>query len=140
MPTPAGDVTGVGVGALPHTIKVLASAARTADPVATTDEGFGTPRGSNALSVVVVCTASAATPSVVVNIEGYDPASATWVTLLASAAITGAGTTQLQVYPGSVVTANVAADKVLPDRVRIRPVHADADSITYSIGATFSVA
>ena len=68
------------------------------------------------------------------TIQGRDPASGDFYTILASAAITGTGTTILRVFPGSTVTANVSANDTLPKRCRILAAHADADSITFSVG------
>lgn len=91
-------------------------------------------QGRNSLICVINVTASAATPSVVFTIQGYDRASDTWYTILASAAITGAGQTILRVMRGLTAAANLVANDLLPDKIRITPVHADADSITYSVG------
>lgn len=85
--------------------------------------------------VVIDVTAIAASPSVVFTIQGKDHVSGKYYDLLASAAVTGTGTTVLTVYPGIAATANVAASNVLPLFWRINVVGADADSITYSVGA-----
>jgi hypothetical protein len=85
--------------------------------------------------IYIVVTAITATPSVVFNVEAWDEASQTWILILASAAIIAAGTTTLRIFPGATVAANVGVNDFLPERWRIRPVHADADSITYSVGA-----
>lgn len=138
MPTPNGDLTGVNAEALPYSVTVFESAARTDSPIATTDAGFGVPKGANALVVYISVTAVTATPSVVFNIEGYDKASGTWYTILASAAVATVTTSRLRVVPGGAVAANVSADDILPETIRIRPVHADTDSITYSVGAHFN--
>ena len=69
------------------------------------------------------------------TIEGYDEVSGQWVTLLTGAAITGTGTTTLTLYPGVTVSANVAVSDVLPRTWRVTMTAADADSLTYSVGA-----
>ena len=115
-------------------VTLLASAARTATPTADSL----TRNDPNALGVHVIVdvTASAATPSVVVTIEGQDPASGKWYALLTSAAFTGSTETRvLKVYPGITVAANLSAADVLPASWRVVLTHADADSITYSVGA-----
>lgn len=247
MPTPAGDLTGTGAEALPFSVAVYASEARTASPDTTdTDgvEGFATPSSANALLVYVRATALSKTdaiatltidaaggtytvtysaqetgnidfdataaevqaalealsniapgdvvvtgddggpytltfggeladadinlttdatnltggagtavvadvvvggadPSVVFNIEGYDKAADHWYTILASAAVTTAAPTEsvLRVWPGpTTATANAYADDILPEKIRVRPVHDNTASITYSVGAHFSAA
>lgn len=113
-------------------VSVYASAARTATPTAVT-----VPTGRyNSLHLIIDCTASAATPSVVCTLDALDSISGKYYNLLTSAAITGSGTTVLKVGPGLPVSANVSANDVLPSTLRVTMTHADADSITYSVGAT----
>lgn len=113
------------------TENVLASAARTAS-IDSAD--FRNPSGRG-LALVIDVTAIAATPSITVTIQGKDPVSGKYYTLLASAAITTVSTTVLRVYPGLTAAANLAANDVLPEIWRASVAHGDADSITYSIGA-----
>lgn len=110
---------------------VLPSAARTAT---TASNVFPNP-GFRGLDLIIDCTAAADTPSVVFTIQGYSPLGDDYYTVLASAAITGTGTTVLRVYPGLTATANTVANFVLPHLWRVNAVHADADSITYSVNA-----
>lgn len=104
--------------------------------IATPDPAMIQVKGQRGCIVVIDATAISATPSVVFNIEGRDPASSKWVSLLASAAVTAVSTTTLRVYPGLTAAANLVASDVLPEMIRIRPVHGDADSITYTVGVT----
>ena len=113
-------------------IAVYASAARTADP---TPEVYSNVDGYRGLHLVIDATASAATPSVVFTIEGYSALGNDFYTLLASAAITGAGTTVLRVFPGATAAANLVANDCLPPFWRVKAVHGDADSLTYSVAA-----
>lgn len=122
---------------LPADVQLLASAARTATPtIAGGVDEFTTADGEARGCVVIMdVTAVTATPSVVVTIQGWDPGSEDWVDILASAAITGTGTTLLQVYPGAEEVANASRGIRLPRRWRVAdPVHGDTDSITYSLG------
>jgi len=84
---------------------LFASAARTAT-VNGADQVNYNHRG---LIVVVDVTAVVDTPSVVFTIQGKDEVSGKYYTLLASAAITGTGTTVLRVYPGLTAAANLVA-------------------------------
>lgn len=114
---------------------VLASGARTATP----DTYEYEVAGYRGLTLVIDATAATATPSVVVTVLGVDRASAKTWTLLASAAITGTGTTVLRIAPGLTAATNLVASDVLPPVIRIQSVHGDADSLTYSIGVSLSV-
>lgn len=113
---------------------VLASAARTASP----DTYEYEVAGYRGLTLVIDATASAATPSVVVTVLGVDRASGKTWTLLASAAITGSGTTVMRIGPGLTAATNLVANDIMPPVIRIQSVHGDADSLTYSIGASLS--
>ena len=110
---------------------VYSSVARIATPTPA-DVDMGRAHG---MVVIVDVTAASDTPSVVFNVDGFDPVSQKTWTLLDSAAITGTGTTVLKVGPGLTASANAVADDLIPAIVRIAPVHADADSITYTVTA-----
>lgn len=110
---------------------IYASAARTADPTAVDQTNYN----GRGLHVVIDVTAVTATPSVVFTIQGKNSLGVVY-TILASAAITGTGTTVLKVYPGLTGAANAVANDVLPRTWNIKAVHADTDSITYSVTAS----
>lgn len=118
-----------------NTIVVYASAARTASP---TPLEFVN-KTNRGVHVYIDVTASADTPSVVFNIQGKDAISGDWYTLLASAAITGVSTTLLRVEPAVTDDANLVEGAQLPRNWRVQAVHADADSITYSVGANLLI-
>lgn len=110
---------------------LLASAARTT----TTTAEFSRGR-AKFLIVVVDATASAATPSVVPTIDGYDSLADKWFNLLTGAAITGTVAARaLQIGPGLTAAANLAVSAALPSRLRVVMTAGDADSLTYSISA-----
>lgn len=115
-----------------HTCYAAAERTATPTPMAMVKND----RKCRGLYVVIVATASSATPSVTFALQFYDPVSATWITVLMSAAVTGTGTTTLTVFPGAPVTANVAANAAVPAAWRVVPTHGDTDSITYSVSAT----
>lgn len=116
-------------------VEVYASAARTADP----DTQELEVAGYRSMHLVIDCTAVTSTPSVVFTILGVDRVSAKTYTILASAAITGTGTTILRVGPGLTAAGNLVANDVLPPVIRITAVHGDTDSITYTVGASLCV-
>lgn len=117
----------------PVEVTLLASAARTAT-VNTADQ---TNYGFRGLHVIIDATAASLTPSVVFTIQGKDSLSGKYYTILASAAVTGISTTILRVFPGATASANVTANDQLPTTWRVNCVHADTDSITYSVGASY---
>ena len=83
---------------------------------------------------IINVTSVTATPSVVFTIAGLCPSSSVAYTILESAAITTTGTTVLRIHPSLTAAANTIAKDVLPQAIKITATHADADSITYSVG------
>lgn len=112
-------------------VTVLASAARTA----TVDSADQTNHNARGAHVIIDVTAITATPSITPKIQVKDPASAKYYDVLVGVAITAVGTTVIKVYPGIAASANAAASDILGRTWRVRVEHADADSITYSVGA-----
>lgn len=113
-------------------VVLLTSAARTADAAsASQDNPFW--KGAH---VIINVSALAATPSVVPHIEGLDPAVPDgWYDVLVGAAITATGRTVLKVGPGLTPSPGAAAADWLPSTWRVRMVHGDSDSITYTAAA-----
>lgn len=114
-------------------IQVLASAARTSDPSIDTYRVKG--GEVSGLLLVIDVTSVTATPSVTFTIKGVDQVSGKTWDILASAAITGTGTTVLRVHPALTASANAIAQDVVPTFFTVTAVHADTDSITYSVAA-----
>lgn len=86
--------------------------------------------------VFVDVTDVTAGPSIVVTIEGKDPASGKYYTILASAAYTTNGSRQLRVSPNIAASANLIAQDHLPATWRVTVTHGNANAGTYSIGAS----
>lgn len=74
------------------------------------------------------------TGSVTLTIQGKDPASAKYYTLLASAAVVSNATFVYTVYPGLTAAANVTASDVLPAVWRILCTANNANPTTYTVG------
>ncbi len=92
------------------------------------------------IQVVVRNTAGGGTsPTLTVTIQGKDPASGEYYTLLASTAIAAGtpATTVLTVYPGVAATNNVSAPNVLPTVWRILTAigGSETPTVTASISA-----
>ena len=103
--------------------------------IATTNSPDIANLGANGVHVVIDVTAVTATPSVVPTVQGKDPVSGKYYTLLVGAAITATGTTVLKVFPSATAVANLAANDIVPELFRVIMTHGDADSITYSVSA-----
>ncbi len=110
---------------------LFASAARTA----TADSPDQQNIEARGLHVIIDVTLDPALASITPHIQGKDLVSGEYYDLLVGVAIAATGMTVLKVYPGITVAANVSASDILPKTWRVRMVHADGDSITYSIGA-----
>lgn len=116
-----------------HTVRtVFPSAARTT----TSNVNVANP-GRRGVIVTIDCTADPAAASVVFTVRGVHEGTANMYTLLASAAVNSVGTTSLTVYPSITAVANIAANAVTPSTINVLATHADGDSITYSVVATF---
>lgn len=79
------------------------------------------------------------TGSVTFAIQGKDPASGTYYTILASAAIVANGLTVLTVYPGLTAAANSAANDVVPRQFRVIATANNANPVNYTVGASVIV-
>lgn len=85
------------------------------------------------MRITYTATDTILTPGVTITLQGYNDAAAEYYTVLASASQTGEGTLNMHIYPGGPVTANVAANTVLPHFWRVVITHADGDSVKYGL-------
>ena len=82
-------------------------------------------------------TAYTGATNVVFTVQGKDPESQAYYTLLASAALTATGHTVLRIDPRVPASANVAAQASLPRQFRIiATVTGTATVLTYSVAVT----
>lgn len=112
-------------------VALLASAARTA-AVNTADQAN---MGNRGVRIVIDVTVDPAAAAVTYTIEGKDPISGKYYTILASAALAAVATTTLTVFPGATAAANTVANNYLPAVWRVAVTVADTDSFTYSVNA-----
>jgi hypothetical protein len=125
-----GDMDVLTLPALNTEGTALASAARTA-----TIQSADLPNNfKNGLILVIDVTAIGTAPSITVAIEGKDLLSGKYYQIIISVAITAVGTTILKVFPAATAAANLVANDIIPKTWRVNVIHANADSITYSIG------
>lgn len=96
----------------------------------------------DAIDLVVDITAiSGAGASLTATLQGKDPASGKYFTVLASAALTATGTTVLRVFPGATVAANLAVNDWLPRTWRVSwAIAGTTPSVTATIGAILRAA
>lgn len=111
----------------PSAARAVAQAYASADQI--------NPNGRGVI-VVVDVTAVTDTPSIVFTIQGKDPVSGKYYTLLASAAVATVSTVIMRVYPGLTAAANLTATDVLPFDWRVIATHGDTDSATYTVTAS----
>lgn len=116
-------------GSVAESVQLIPSASRTATNYSD--------RQDNLLSRGVIADISVTTPgtgSVTLSIQRWNPATMTWVDMLATAAIITATTGTLTLFPGAAITANVSANGSLPRGWRVAVTHNNANAITYSVG------
>lgn len=107
---------------------LLASAARTAT-ASSADQVNYNGRGVH----VALNVSSAGTGSITLKIEGKDPISGAYYTLLEGTAVTTNSLNLYKVYPGVTAAANAAASDVVPRTWRVTVTHNNANLITYSV-------
>lgn len=112
---------------------LLASAAR----IATTASEQRVNYNFRGVHVIISVSAITDTPVLTPIIEGYDVASGAYYTLLTGSDITATGTTVLKIHPSISPIVNISARDGLPEKWRVRIVHDDTDSATYSVGANY---
>jgi hypothetical protein len=110
--------------------------------------GAGTVNGTDQINyngrglklVIDVTAISGTSPTLTVTIQGKDPTSGKYFTILASAALNATATTVLTVYPGQAVAANVSANDILPRTFRvIAVVGGTGPSVTATVAASLIV-
>lgn len=109
---------------------LLPSLARTGASYVSADQ---VNNAANAIHVITDCTAFTS-GTFTVTLQGKDPASGKYYTLLTGAAIAGTGTQVLKVGRGMPATANVSANDILPTIWRISVAGGATPIATFSVG------
>lgn len=92
--------------------------------------------GDIATVVVDITAITGTTPTLVVTVEGKDPTSGKYHTLLASASLSTVSTTVLRIGPGLTAAANLTANSLVP---RIFRVTATIGGTTPAVTATVGI-
>lgn len=116
-------------------ISLLASAARTTTQTVADQTNYN----HRGIIVTLDVTNVAASPSITLEIDMKDPVSGKYIALLTGAAVTTAVTNVYTVYPGAPATSNVSANSPLPRTWRVKVTANNANSCTYSVGASLIV-
>lgn len=74
---------------------------------------------SGAHVVIDITAITGTTPTATFTVQGKDPVSGKYYTILASAALNATGTTVLRVGPGLTAAANLVANDILPPVIRV---------------------
>ncbi len=133
LPAGSNNIGDVDVLSFPATNRegtALTSAART---TTTSSADLDNPH-KNGVHVILDVTEISGSPSITLKVEGKDPASGKYYSILEGAAVTTAGTYVYKVFPGATSAANSVANDIVPKTWRVTVEHANTDSITYSVG------
>jgi hypothetical protein len=105
-------------------------------PAGATTTQTGPPMTTPGVRGVKVCldVTNAGTGSITLTIQGRDPASGKYFTILAGNAVTANGTNVYSVFPGAVGSANAVADDGLPEQWRLLVTANNANPMTYTVG------
>ena len=69
--------------------------------------------------VIDVTAITGTTPTLTVSVEGKDPVSGKYYTILTSAAISTVSTTVLRIFPSATASANTIANDIIPRTFRV---------------------
>lgn len=115
---------------------LLLSETAAASGTYTSDDQTNT--GARGVKVYLNISAIGASVTVTVTIQGKDPVSGSYYTILASAAKSATGLTVLTVYPGLTASANVVASDVLPRTWNVIAVVADTTGTpTFTVSCSY---
>lgn len=95
--------------------------------------------GTSAKFFINISVGTGASPTTTVTIQGKDPVSGTYYTILASTALAGVTTKLLTIGPGITASANTAVSDFMPPVFRISVTYGGTiTQITGTVGMSFS--
>ena len=116
-----------------HEVTLLASAVRAAANTSADQENWD----AKGVVIVLDITSVPTTDTITLTIQGKDPASGKYYTILAGAAQVAAATVVMRVYPGLTAISNLTFGDALPNHWRVSIAHSAASNFTYSVGASY---
>jgi len=123
-----------------QSVILLASAARIATPTVGPGQDMpyltNIPRFTGA-HILLDVTLDPSTAEVNLEMEGYDFGSDSWYTLLTGAAVNSVSFNIYKIHPDFTAAANLVAKEGIPYLWRVRVVHVDVESLTYSLGVNY---
>lgn len=122
-------------------LELLASEARTATPTIPNSAAIGEfAKVMTDLQIIVDVTLDPSTASLQPALQGFDTTSGKWYDLVDSiTAIAATGTSVISFGQHAPVVANGSNQGFVPDIWRFTMTHADAASITYSVGMNYFI-
>jgi hypothetical protein len=96
---------------------------------------IGNTSADGAVFVVDITAIAGTTPTAVFTIEGKDPLSGKYYTILASASLSAVSTTVLRVHPAMTPAANLTASDMMPSVFRVRAtIGGTTPDVTATVG------
>lgn len=96
---------------------------------------IGNTSAVGAIFVVDITAITGTTPTATFTVEGKDPVSGKYYTILQTAALSAVSTTVLRVHPAMVAVANLTASDMLPETLRVTAtIGGTGPSVTATVG------
>lgn len=115
-----------------QSVNVLTLSAATAS---VTGGDVGNTSAEGAVFVIDITAITGTLPTATFTIEGKDPLSGKYYTILESASLSTVSTTVLRVHPTLTATANLRADDMMPSIFRVRAtIGGTGPSVTATVG------
>jgi len=96
---------------------------------------IGNTSAEGAIFVIDITAISGTTPTAVFTVEGKDPVSGKYYTILASASLSAVATTVLRVHPAMTAAANLVAADMMPSVFRVTAtIGGTGPAVTATVG------
>lgn len=107
----------------------------TAQATTTNSGDLDNTAGSAAAFVIDITAITGTTPTATFLVEGKDPVSGKYYTIIQSAALNATGTTVLRVFPGATAAANLSVNDMLPKTFRVTcTIAGTTPAVTATVG------
>lgn len=116
-------------------IQSLSALTLSAAAASVSGDDIGNTSADGAVFVVDITAITGTSPTAVFTIEGKDPVSGKYYTILQSASLSTVATTVLRVHPAMTAAANVTASDMLPSVFRVRAtIGGTTPAVTATVG------